>query len=153
MSKGGKINFLASGLKAHNMDKQPDSFMLFMFSLLLDASLNSKKDRELAIRLVFGEGKVDNDTVKYNMKNNLFLANTMEQGERQIKTGVKFLKKLTYRGSTRTVGFAYDLKLIECHQRLFDQALKCNQMFIMKFVYLLDRISKLCEAIMNLLPN
>jgi hypothetical protein len=47
------------------------------------------------------------------MKNNPFLAKTMEQGERQIKTGVKFLEKLTYRESIGTAGYAYGLRLIK----------------------------------------
>ncbi len=45
-----------------------------MFLPLADAKPRSKKDRELAIRSVFGEGKVDDETVKYYLKNNLFLA-------------------------------------------------------------------------------
>lgn len=124
VSKGGLINFLSSGFEAHDVDEQPGGFTLFMFSPLSDARPNSKKDREPAIRSVFGEGKVDDDTVKYYMKNNLFLANTMEQGEQQIKTGVKFLEKLTYQDSVGTAGFSYGLRLIERHRRLFDKALK-----------------------------
>jgi hypothetical protein len=140
VSKGGLINFLASGFESHNVDKQPGEFTLFMFSPLSDAKPNSKKDRELAILLVFGEGKVDEDAIEYYMKNRMFLAKTMKQGERQIKTGVKFLEKLTYRGSIGTAGFNYGLKLIKRHHRLFDKALKHNRMFIIKFVYLLDRV-------------
>jgi hypothetical protein len=140
VSKGGLINFLSSGFEAHDVDEQPGGFTLFMFSPLSDSQPRSKKDRELAIRSVFGEGKVDDDTVKYYMKNNLFLAKTMEQGERQIKTGIKFLEKLTYRDSIGTYGFAYGLRLIERHRRLFDKALNRDRMFIVKFTYLLDRV-------------
>jgi hypothetical protein len=140
VSKGGLINFLSSGFEAHDVDEQPGGFTLFMFSPLSDSAPHSKKDRELAIRSVFGEGKVDDETVRYYMKNNLFLAKTMEQGERQIKTGVKFLERLTYRESIGTGGYAYGLRLIERHRRLFDKALKRDRMFIVKFVYLLDRV-------------
>jgi hypothetical protein len=134
VSKGGLINFLSSGFEAHDIDEQPGGFTLFMFLP------RSKKDRELAIRSVFGEGKVDDNTVKYHMKNILFLAKTMEQGERQIKTGIKFLEKLTYRDSIGTYGFAYGLWLIEHHRRLFDKALKHDRIFIVKFIYLLDQV-------------
>ena len=64
----------------------------------------------------------------------------MEQGERQIKTGIKFLEKLTYRASIGTNGYAYGLKLIERHRRLFDKALNRDRMCIVKFIYLLNKV-------------
>jgi hypothetical protein len=140
VSKGGLISFLSQGFEAHDVDEQPGGFTLFMFSPLADARPRSKKDKELAIRSVFGEGKVDEETVKYYLKNNLFLAKTLEQGERQIKTGVKFLEKLTHRESIGTRGHTYGLKLIEQYRRIFDKALKRDRMFMVKFIYLLDRV-------------
>ncbi len=140
VSKGGLINFLSSGFEAHDVDEQPGGYTLFMFSPLADATPRSKKDRELAIRSVFGEGKVDDETVKYYLKNNLFLAKSLEQAERQIKTGVKFLEKITHKDSIGTRGYSYGLKLVEQHRRLFDKALKRDRMFMVKFSYLLDRV-------------
>jgi hypothetical protein len=140
VSKGGLINFLSSGFEAHDVDEQPGGYTLFMFSPLADATPTSKRDRELAIRSVFGEGKVDDETVKYYLKNNLFLAKSLEQAERQIKTGVKFLEKLTQKDSIGTRGYSYGLKLVEQHRRLFDKALKRDRMFMVKFSYLLDRV-------------
>jgi hypothetical protein len=140
VSKGGLINFLSSGFEAHDVDEQPGGFTLFMFSPLADAKPRSKKDRELAIRSVFGEGKVDDETVKYYLKNNLFLAKTLEQAERQIKTGVKFLEKITHKDSIGTRGYTYGLRLVEKYRRLFDKALKRDRMFMVKFSYLLDRV-------------
>jgi hypothetical protein len=87
-----------------------------MFSPLAHAKPTSKRDRELAIRSVFGEGKVNEETVKYYLKNNLFLAKSLEQAERQIKTGVKFFERLTYSNSIGTRGYSYGLKLVEQHR-------------------------------------
>ena len=138
VSKGDLVSFLSQGFEAHGVDDQPGGYTLVMFSPLADARPRSKKDRELAIRSVFREGKVDEETVKYYLKNNLFLAKTLEQAERQIKTGVKFREKLTHRDSIGTRGHTYGLKLIEQHRRLFDKALKHDRIFMVKFVYLLD---------------
>jgi hypothetical protein len=66
-----------------------------MFSPQADVTPSSKRDWELKIRSFFGEGKVNDEPVKYYLKNNLFLAKSLEQAVRQIKTVVTFLEKLT----------------------------------------------------------
>jgi hypothetical protein len=53
---------------------------------------------------------------------------------------VKFLEKLTQKDSIGMRGYSYGLKLVEQHRRLFDKALKLDQMFTVKVSYLLDQV-------------
>jgi hypothetical protein len=79
---------------------------------------------------VFGKGKVNNKTVKYYLKNNVFLTKALKQAERQIKMGeVKFLEKLAHTDNIGTYGYSYGLQLLRMHHHLFDKAIRSDRMF------------------------
>jgi hypothetical protein len=91
-----------------------------MFSSIDIDKKVSRKDRELAIRLVFSKNTVTNEVVKYYAKNDLFLAASYNDMKNQLRTCLKCLKKLTYCGSIGTEqGYSYGADLLAKHRRKF----------------------------------
>jgi len=122
------------------VDESPGGFTAFMFSSVDVDRKVSRKDRELAIRSVFGEDTVTDEVVRYYAKNDLFLAVSYEDAKNQLRTCLKCLEKLTNRGSIGTDGYSYGIDLLSRHRRKFmKESRRDNQIYI-KFVYMLDRV-------------
>ena len=102
----GLIHFLSKGFRALDVDKLPGGFTAFVFSSVDVDKKISRRDRELAIRSVFGKDTVTGEVVKYYAKNNLFLAASYEDAKNQLCTCLKCLEKLTYKGAIGTGGYS-----------------------------------------------
>jgi hypothetical protein len=140
VSKTGLIHFLSKGFRASDVDESPGGFTAFMFSSVDVDRKVSRKDRELAIRSVFGEDTVTDEVVRYYAKNDLFLAVTYEDAKNQLRTCLKCLEKLTNRGSIGTDGYAYGIDLLSKHRRKFMKESRRDPQIYIKFVYMLDRV-------------
>ena len=140
VSKTGLIHFLSRGFRASDVDESPGGFTAFMFSSVDVDKKVSRKDRELAIRSVFGEDTVTDEVVRYYAKNDLFLAASYEDTKNQLRTCLKCLEKLTYRGSIGTAGYSYGIDLLSKHRRKFMKESKRDPQIYIKFVYMLDRV-------------
>jgi hypothetical protein len=110
-----------------------------MFSSIDIDKKVSRKDCELTIRSVFGKNIVTNEVVKYYAKNDLFLVALYNDAKNQLRTCLKCLEKLTYRGSIGTEGYSYGADLLAKHPHKFimKEAQRDPQIYI-KFVYMLD---------------
>ena len=93
VSKTGLIHFLSKGFRASDVDESPGGFTAFMFSSVDVDRKVSRKDRELAIRSVFGGNTVTDEVVRYYAKNDLFLAVSYEDAKNQLRTCLKCLEK------------------------------------------------------------
>jgi hypothetical protein len=140
VSKTGLIHFLSKGFRASDVDESPGGFTAFMFSSIDIDKKVSRKDRELAIRSVFGEDVVTDEVVKYYAKNDLFLASSYEDAKNQLRTCLKCLEKLTYKNSIGTDGYSYGIDLLSKHRRKFMKEAKRDPQIYIKFVYMLDRV-------------
>ena len=140
VSKTGLIHFLLKGFRASDVDESPGGFTAFMFSSVDVDKKISRRDRELAIRSVFGEDTVTNEVVKCYAKNDLFLAATYEDAKNQLRTCLKCLEKLTYRGAIGTGGYAYGIDLLSRHRRKFMKESRRDPQIYIKFIYMLDRV-------------
>ena len=140
VSKTGLIHFLSKGFRASDVDESPGGFTAFMFSSVDVDKKVSRKDRELAIRSVFGEDTVTDEVVRYYAKNDLFLASSYEDTKNQLRTCLKCLEKLTYKGSIGTAGYSYGIDLLSRHRRKFMKESKRDPQIYIKFVYMLDRV-------------
>jgi hypothetical protein len=140
VSKTGLIHFLSKGFRASDVDESPGGFTAFMFSSIDIDKKVSRKDRELAIRSVFGEDVVTDEVVKYYAKNDLFLASTYEDAKNQLRTCLKCLEKLTYKSAIGTDGYSYGIDLLSKHRRKFMKEAKRDPQIYIKFVYMLDRV-------------
>jgi hypothetical protein len=134
VSKTGLIHFLSKGFRASDVDESPGGFTAFMFSSIDIDKKVSRKDRELAIRSVFGEDVVTDEVVKYYAKNDLFLAASYEDAKNQLRTCLKCLEKLTYKKSIGTVD------LLSKHRRKFMKEARRDPQIFIKLVYMLDRV-------------
>jgi hypothetical protein len=133
-------DFLSKGFRASDVDESPGGFTAFIFSSIDIDKKVSRKDRELAIRSVFGENTVTDEVVKYYAKNDLFLAASYDDAKNQLRTCLKCLEKLTYRGSIGTEGYSYGADLLAKHRRKFMKEAQRDPQIYIKFVYMLDRV-------------
>jgi hypothetical protein len=140
VSKTGLIHFLSKGFRASDVDESPGGFTAFMFSSVDVDKKISRKDRELAIRSVFGEDTVTDEVVRYYAKNDLFLAASYEDAKNQLRTCLKCLEKLTHRDSIGTDGYSYGIDLLSKHRRKFMKESRRDPQIYIKFVYMLDRV-------------
>jgi hypothetical protein len=140
VSKTGLIHFLSKGFRASDVDESPGGFTAFMFSSVDVDRKVSRKDRELAIRSVFGEDTVTDEVVRYYAKNDLFLAVSYEDAKNQLRTCLKCLEKLTSKGSIGTDGYSYGIDLLSRHRRKFMKESRRDHQIYIKFVYMLDRV-------------
>jgi hypothetical protein len=140
VSKTGLIHFLSKGFRASDVDESPGGFTAFMFSSVDVDKKVSRKDRELAIRSVFGEDTVTDEVVRYYAKNDLFLAASYEDAKNQLRTCLKCLEKLTHKGSVGTDGYSYGIDLLSKHRRKFMKESRRDPQIYIKFVYMLDRV-------------
>ena len=138
--KTGLIHFLSKGFRASDVDESPGGFTAFMFSSIDIDKKVSRKDRELAIRSVFGEDAVTDEVVKYYAKNDLFLASSYEDAKNQLRTCLKCLERLTYKSSIGTDGYSYGIDLLSKHRRKFMKEAKRDPQIYIKFVYMLDQV-------------
>lgn len=140
ISKTGLVHFLSKGFRASDVDESPGGFTAFMFSSVDIDRKVSRKDRELAIRSVFGEDTVTDEVVRYYAKNDLFLASSYEDAKNQLRTCLKCLEKLTYKKSIGTHGYSYGIDLLSKHRRKFMKESRRDSQIYIKFVYMLDRV-------------
>jgi hypothetical protein len=78
--------------------------------------------------------------VRYYAKNDLFLATSYEGTKNQLRTCLKCLEKLTYKGAIGTDRYAYGVDLLSKHRRKFMKESRRDPQIYIKLVYILDRV-------------
>jgi hypothetical protein len=140
VSKTGLIHFLSKGFRASDVDESPGGFTAFMFlSVDIDRKV-SRNNQELTIRSDFGKATVTDKGVRYYANNDLFLVTSDEDTKNQLRTCLKCLEKLTYKGAIGTDGYADGVDLLSKHQRKFMKESRHDPQIYIKFVYMLDRV-------------
>jgi hypothetical protein len=113
ISKKGTLSFLANGCAANDMSKAPGGFSIFMFrSPLRTNSGSDPKSRILQVRLMFGNTKLDEESIKHFAKDDFCLANNLQGLEEQICTCIKLLEKLTCKGEMASEGYRRGFEML-----------------------------------------
>jgi hypothetical protein len=84
---------------------------------------------------MFGENKLDNESVKYFAKQDFFLASNLPELEEQLRTILDFLILLTRNNSIAVEGYKFGLKFIDMNHQSFLLAIHQRQTFCVEFAY------------------
>ena len=136
VAEDGVIKFLTTGYMSR---EQPGGFTLFMFGPIKLTPL-TKKERERKISSALGKSDPSNEQIKEFAKQNFFLPPDVDNAETQLKTGVRFLEKMTARHGIASKGYRHGLKFLQSNRRDFLKAIEGDNMFMVKYAYMLDSI-------------
>jgi hypothetical protein len=136
VAKSGLLQFLTKGYRS---EEQPGRFTVFMF---YPARILSKSSMELeeTIRSTLREGKATEAMIKSYAKQEWFLPKTVMDANIQLATCRRFLEKLTCKGSIAVRGYVRGEELLERHAQILERAILTDNLYLVKFLHLLDKI-------------
>ena len=150
ISRKQLAKFFRSGFIANNIDQSPGGFTLFMFRPTSHAVNRSLKEEQNAIRAQFGDGKLDEETVKFCAENEFFIASDTTQLETQISTGVLLLELFTGRNSIATEACLVGWSVLQENRHMFDRFFIADSLFGARFAHLIDKVfQKFCHSLAN----
>jgi hypothetical protein len=89
---------------------------------------------------MFGDGKLNDDTVKYFAKHEFYLADSVKNLEIQLDTCVEFLDLMTVNRGIASKGFARGLQYLKNYQSAFQNMQVADHLFVVRVAYFLDRV-------------
>jgi hypothetical protein len=138
--KRGITQFFCMGYAAVDVNVRPGGFTIFMFRPKSVGNTQSQSTMKQAVRAIFGDQKVDDDTVSYFAQNELYLADSIDNLETQLDTCVRFLDLITAERGIASEGYARGLRLLRKDRMAFETLQTKDHLFAVKVAYLLDRI-------------
>jgi hypothetical protein len=133
-------SFLARGFAAHDIHKSPGGFTAFMFRPKSARYARSPEEERNAIRSMFGDSKLDDESLKYYAKNEFYLAGDFTELEEQLRTTIEFLDLITRRKGISSEGYEYGLQLLLEHRPLFLELIDKRPIFCAEYIYMLDTV-------------
>jgi hypothetical protein len=141
VSEKGLTQFFTTGYAALDVSIQPGGFTIFMFKpRIAGIQATSSVTLQQGIRSLFGDTKINEDTVRYFAKHEYYLSDSLENLEIQLETCVKFLDLLTAKGGIASAGYTEALYLIKSNRSAFYTLFAHDPLLGVKIAYLLDRI-------------
>jgi hypothetical protein len=140
VSSRGLTQFLSTGYAATDVNIQPGGFTIFMFRPKTTSTTISRSTVEQNIRSMFGDGKLNDDTIKYFAKHEFYLADSVENLEIQLDTCVEFLDLMTVHRGIASEGFARGLRYLKTYRSAFQNMQAADHLFVVKVAYFLDRV-------------
>jgi hypothetical protein len=141
VSEKGLTQFFTTGYAALDVSIQPGGFTIFMFKpRIAGIQATSSVTLQQGIRSLFGDTKINEDTVRYFARHEYYLADSLESLEIQLETCVKFLDLLTAKGGIASAGYTEGLYLIKSNRSAFYTLFAHDPLLGVKIAYLLDRI-------------
>ena len=141
VSEKGLTQFFTTGYAALDVSIQPGGFTIFMFKpRIAGIQATSSVTLQQGIRSLFGDTKINEDTVRYFARHKYYLADSLESLEIQLETCVKFLDLLTAKGGIASAGYTEGLYLIKSNRSAFYTLFAHDPLLGVKIAYLLDRI-------------
>jgi hypothetical protein len=89
---------------------------------------------------MFGDGKLNDDTIKYFAKHEFYLADSVESLEIQLDTCVEFLDLMTVHKGIASEGFARGLRYLKTYRSAFQNMQAADHLFVVRVAYFLDRV-------------
>jgi hypothetical protein len=140
VSSRGLTQILSTGYAATDVNIQPGGFTIFMFRPKMTSTSISRSTVEQNIRSVFGDGKLNDDTIKYFAKHEFYLADSVENLEIQLDTCVEFLGLMTVNRGIASEGFSRGLRYLKTYRSDFQNMQVADHLFVVKVAYFLDRV-------------
>jgi hypothetical protein len=141
VSEKGLTQFFTTGYAALDVSIQPGGFTIFMFKpRIAGIQATSSVTLQQGLRSLFGDTKINEDTVRYFARHEYYLADSRESLEIQLETCVKFLDLLTAKGGIASAGYTQGLYLIKSNRSAFYTLFAHDPLLGVKIAYLLDRI-------------
>jgi hypothetical protein len=89
---------------------------------------------------MFGDGKPNDDTIKYFAKHEFYLADSVKHLEIQLHPCVEFLDLMTVHKGIASKGFTRGLWYLKTYQSAFQNMQAVDHLFVVKVAYFLDRV-------------
>jgi hypothetical protein len=105
-----------------------------------DTILRSHKESQNAIKSVFGDGKIDDETSKFYSEHRFYLPNSPENFELQLHTCVDALEAFTCEGGIASEGYVQMANLIEENYSDYRSAFRADPFLGIRIGYFLDRV-------------
>ena len=81
---------------------------------------------------MFGSTELNEESIKYFAKRDLYLADSLAGLEEQIYTCIRCLEMLTRRGGIASEGYVYGFDMLSKHKREFLALLRMDSLFPVK---------------------
>jgi hypothetical protein len=140
VSSRGLAQFLSTGYAATDVNIQPGGFTIFIFPPKTNSTSISRSTVEQNIQSMFGDGKLNDDTICYFAKHKFYLANSVETLEIQLDTCVDFLNLVTVHQGIASEGFAGGLQYLRNYRSAFQNMQAADHLFVVCVAYFLDRV-------------
>ena len=140
VSSRGLAQFLSTGYAATDVNVQPGGFTIFMFRPKTGSNSTSRATVEQNIRSMFGDGKLNDDTIRYFAKHEFYLADTVENLEIQLDTCIEFLDLMTVNRGIASEGFTRGLRYLRSYRSAFQNMQAADHLFVVRVAYFLDRV-------------
>jgi hypothetical protein len=136
----GVVNFLVNGYQATDICDRPSGFTIFMCHPSSDTISRSPKETQNAIKSVFGDGKIDDDTSRFYADNKFYIPNSPENFELQLHTCIDALEAFTCENGIASEGYVQMSNLIEENYSDYRSAFRSDPFLGIRMGYFLDRI-------------
>jgi hypothetical protein len=112
ITNNGLIQFLSNGYLCKTMDDRPGGFTSFMFRPAYVEGAHSTKFIEQSIREIFGDAKLDDETIKFYLKLNFFLPPSYKDFMTQLETCFRALELFTRHRGIAAEGYRSARRII-----------------------------------------
>jgi hypothetical protein len=136
----GLIQFFSSGYMATDIHLKPSGFTIFMFHPDKTSSGRSNKTAQQAILSMFGETKIDDESVRYYASQDFYLASNPAEFEGQLETCILFLDLITQKDGIASEGYRFLLKFFKEEFQTFTTLFAGDPQFGIRIGYLADRV-------------
>jgi hypothetical protein len=113
------VEFFRTGYLATDINTCPGGFTLFMFQPADHPVAHSAKEGQNLLRSMFGESKLDDETIRFFVESEFFIAPKLAELEDQIVMGIKAMDLFTRTKSIGSDGLWYGLKLLQANRPMF----------------------------------
>jgi hypothetical protein len=146
--KSGLSEFLKRGPIAEDINEAPSGFSVLFFHHSAYAEGDDESHSMQALRESYGDGEMPDDLVKAFSRLHIFVPTCTFRAGEQIKAAIQFLETVCGEKTLATSGYRQGLRLLEEHRRVFDREAGKDKMFLLNYLYLLDRIfQRFCKEI------
>ena len=140
MLKAGISEFLKRGFMAEDVQIGPSGFSVLFFHPAGFTETDSEDFDMHQIRESFGDGEMPEEMVKAFSKRQIFVPQNTYQAADQIRTAVGFLECICGDRTIATSGYKRGYDVMAENRRIFDSEANKDKLFLLKYLYMLDRV-------------
>jgi hypothetical protein len=138
--KAGVSDFLKRGFMAEDIQVGPSGFSILFFHPSGYSETDGQDFKFQQGREVFGKGEMPEEVIKALSSQQIFVPENTYQAADQIKTAIHFLECICGDRTIATSGYKFGLRMLEENRRIFDSETSLNKMFLLNYMYMLDRV-------------